>query len=67
MLVFLDNGRVWTEADDDRAVSQSFFAGYHQGYGGGLWAEFFDLFVLTTTAGFSDDDQTVTLQFGFQY
>ena len=67
LLAFLDNGRVWTEADDGRAVSQSFFEGYHQGYGGGLWAEFFDLFVLTTTAGFSDDDQTITVQFGFQY
>ena len=66
-LAFFDNGRVWTEADDDRAISQSFFEGYHQGYGGGLWAEFFDLFVLTTTAGFSNDDRTVTIQLGFQY
>ena len=53
--------------DDDLGVSQSFFEGYHQGYGGGLWTELFDLFVLTATAGFSNDDQTFRLKLGFQY
>ena len=67
MMAFLDNGRVWTEVDDDLGVSQSFFEGYHQGYGGGLWTELFDLFVLTATAGFSNDDQTFRLKLGFQY
>ncbi len=67
LLGFFDNGRVWTEADDENGVSQSFFAGYHQGYGGGLWAELFDAFVLTTMVGFSDDDTAFTLKFGFQY
>ena len=67
VLAFFDNGRVWTEADDDLGVSQSFFNGYHQGYGGGLWTELFDLFVLTAAVGSSKDDTTFTLKFGFQY
>ena len=67
VLGFIDNGRVWTEADDDRDVSSDFLSGYHQGYGGGVWAEFFDVMVLTAVAGFSDDDTTFTLKFGFQY
>jgi hypothetical protein len=72
ILGFLDNGRVWTEADDTpredgTRVSQAFLEGYHQGYGGGAWVEMFDALVLTATTGFSDDGTTVTVKFGFQY
>ncbi|GIV58309.1 MAG: hypothetical protein KatS3mg042_1222 [Rhodothermaceae bacterium] len=67
LLAFLDNGRVWTEADDDRDVSQAFFDGYHQGYGAGLWADVFDLFVLTATLDASPEDVLFTLRFGFLF
>jgi hypothetical protein len=67
LLGFLDNGRVWTEADDDTNVSQAFFQGYHQGYGGGAWVEMFDALVLTAVAGYSEDGSTFTVKFGFQY
>lgn len=65
LLVFLDNGRVWTEADDARGLPRSLFRGYHQGFGGGLWADVLDLVVLTTTADLSSEDALFTLRFGF--
>ncbi len=40
---------------------------WHKGYGGGVWSELFDAFVLTATLGSSDDDETFTLKVGFQY
>ncbi len=65
VLLFFDNGRVWTEADDDSGLSQSFFSGYHQGFGGGLWANFLDLVVLSGTVDASTEDALFTLRFGF--
>lgn len=67
LLAYLDNGRVWTEADDPINVSQAFLEGYHQGYGGGLWTEMFNIFVITATADFSNDENGFTLKMGFQY
>lgn len=59
VLGFLDNGRVWTDGERSKV--------WHQGYGGGLWFDMFDLFVLQGTAGFSEDDQTISVGLGFQY
>ena len=56
---FLDNGRVWTDGESSNV--------WHQGYGGGVWFELFNALVLNAYAGFSDDDQTITVKFGFQY
>jgi outer membrane protein assembly factor BamA len=56
---FVDNGRVWTDGETSDV--------WHQGYGGGLWFEMFDLFVLQATAGFSKEDPVVTMGFGFLY
>ena len=67
LLGFLDNGRVWTEADDETGASQSFFKGYHQGYGGGLWLDFFDLFILSATVDASREETLFSLRFGFLY
>ena len=59
VLGFFDTGRVWTDGESSRV--------WHRGYGGGLWFELFRAMVLNGTFGFSDDDQTFTLQLGFQY
>ncbi|MEM6782952.1 MAG: BamA/TamA family outer membrane protein [Bacteroidota bacterium] len=67
LLGFVDNGRVWTEADDGTTVSQSFFEGYHQGYGGGLWASFYDMFVLSGTVGTSEEETLVEVGVGFMF
>ena len=59
VLGFLDNGRVWTDGERSKV--------WHQGYGGGLWFDMFDFFVLQGTAGFSKDDRTFSFGLGFQY
>ena len=59
ILGFLDNGRVWTDGESSDV--------WHQGYGGGLWFELFDALALSAALGSSNDDQTFTLKFGFQY
>ena len=63
LLGFLDNGRIWSEADDTFGGSSL----WHEGYGGGIWLEMFRKFLIATTAGYSDDDRTVTLTAGFRY
>ncbi|MDX1546627.1 MAG: BamA/TamA family outer membrane protein [Rhodothermales bacterium] len=65
VLAFLDNGRVFIE--DDPSAPGGTSSRWHQGYGGGLWTEVFDLFVLTGTAGFSEDGTHLTVGLGFQY
>ncbi|MEM9997852.1 MAG: BamA/TamA family outer membrane protein [Bacteroidota bacterium] len=71
VLGFVDNGRVWTEADDTPVdgirVSQSFFEGYHLGGGGGLWASFYDQFVLSGTVGTSEEETLVEVGVGFKF
>lgn len=51
---FIDNGRVWPGG-----------GGYHQGYGGGLWASFFDKAVLSTYYALSEESQRITFNLGF--
>ncbi|MEZ4697310.1 MAG: metallophosphoesterase [Rhodothermales bacterium] len=67
LFLFLDNGRVWTEADDSRNVSQSLVRGYHQGYGAGVWFDLFDYVLLQGGAGFSTEGATVTAGLGFAF
>lgn len=57
VLGFLDNGRVWTDGESSRV--------WHQGYGGGVWISVFDIAMLTATMGFSKEDTTFLLKFGF--
>ena len=59
VLGFFDNGRVWTDDESSRQ--------WHQGYGGGLWLNLFDQFVLTGTMDSSSEERTFTLSFGFMY
>jgi hypothetical protein len=59
LLGFHDLGRVWTDKEDSNV--------WHQGYGGGFWATFFDAMAMTAVMGFSDDDTTFTLKFGFLF
>lgn len=51
---FIDNGRVWPGE-----------GGYHSGYGGGIWFNFINRFLLSTYYGISDEDARVTFNFGF--
>lgn len=60
VLAFVDNGRVWTEAEASNRA-------WHQGYGGGLWAHLFDAVALSGVVGASKDEVTFTLKLGFQY
>ncbi|MEZ4698993.1 MAG: BamA/TamA family outer membrane protein [Rhodothermales bacterium] len=60
-LGFFDVGRVWTEADPSAGRV------WHPGYGGGLWLDMFDAFVLTGTYGFSAEKRVLTVSFGFLY
>ena len=56
---FMDNGRVWTDGERSRV--------WHQGYGGGVWLNYFEQFLVSTEAGFSDEDRTLTVRLGFLY
>ena len=58
-ILFFDNGRVWTDGED--SIS------WHQGYGGGIWTNFFDLAIVTASVGFSEDDRLFTLKYGFLF
>ncbi|MFK7845906.1 MAG: BamA/TamA family outer membrane protein [Rhodothermales bacterium] len=61
VLGFIDNGRVWTEADTQAGKV------WHQGYGGGLWVSLFDSFVINSTIGFSEEENVFNLKIGFHY
>src|SRR5690606_13367691 len=68
VLGFADNGRVW--ADDDLVDGDdddAFFAGWHQGFGGGLWFSVLDRFVLTGTAASGDDGLLFNVRLRFLY
>ncbi len=54
---FVDNGRVWTLGE----ISDQ----WHNGYGGGLWIRFYDLFILTGGVGFSNEGSYFRLDSGF--
>ena len=61
ILGFFDNGRVWTEADDSPGKV------WHQGYGGGIWFSLYDMFVINTSLGFSEENRILDIKLGFLY
>jgi len=54
---FFDTGRVWSDGESSSI--------WHMGYGGGIWFNLFDSFLITSTFGFSDDGSLFTLKSGF--
>ena len=59
LIGFVDNGRVWADGEGSST--------WHQGYGGGLWMNLFDLIVLSGTVGVSDEGTFVNVGTGFQF
>jgi outer membrane translocation and assembly module TamA len=59
VLGFVDNGRVWADGESSTV--------WHQGYGGGLWANFFDFVLLRGTVGASEEGTFVNIGLGFLY
>ena len=59
VLGFADNGRVWADGESSTV--------WHQGYGGGVWANFFDLVLLRGTIGASEEGTFVNIGLGFLY
>ena len=59
VLGFVDNGRVWADGEDSST--------WHQGYGGGLWVNLFDLAVVRGTVGVSSEGTFVNIGLGFLY
>jgi hypothetical protein len=56
---FFDTGRVWS----DREQSSK----WHRGYGGGIWFNIFESFLLNSSIGFSEDGKFFTIQAGFLF
>lgn len=54
---FVDNGRVWA----DNEISHT----WHQGYGGGLWLNLFNLSVVSGGVGFSKEGTYFRLDYGY--
>ncbi|NNE36205.1 MAG: BamA/TamA family outer membrane protein, partial [Rhodothermales bacterium] len=59
LLGFIDTGRVWTD-DESSDV-------WHSGYGGGLWFNYADLFIIQGSVGISDEGNYEKIGFGFQF
>jgi len=59
LLGFIDNGRVWTDGESSNT--------WHQGYGGGLWISVFDQLLINNSIGFSEEETTFALEFGFLF
>ncbi len=57
LLGFVDNARVWK----DYEVSSK----WHTGYGPGAWVNFYNLFILSGSVGFSEEGRFVTVSSGF--
>lgn len=54
---FLDNGRVWAVNSTSKK--------WHQGYGGGLYLNMYDLFVVNAGIGHSEEGNYINLKAGF--
>ncbi|GAB5518354.1 MAG: metallophosphoesterase [Rhodothermales bacterium] len=59
LLGFVDQGRVWTDGESSDV--------WHRGYGGGAWFSAFGVMVVSTSVGFSEDENSVRFQIGFLY
>lgn len=54
---FFDTGRVWVNNEDSNI--------WHKGYGGGVWLNVFDAFILNSTLGYSVEGYVLELKAGF--
>ncbi|MFD2246419.1 hypothetical protein [Pontibacter ruber] len=61
VLGLIDAGRVYQEGDG----KQAFFRSLHTGIGGGLWADIMQKNVISVTYAIGEDEELVTLDFGF--
>lgn len=59
VLGFVDSGRVWTDGEQSNE--------WHYGYGGGIWFDFANVFVITATLGMSEEGNDERVGFGFQF
>lgn len=57
ILTFADGGRVWTDGEQSTT--------WHQGYGGGLWFNVFDQFLISATYGTSGSENSFEIKAGF--
>ena len=57
LLAFYDTGRVWADGEASSL--------WHQGYGGGIWFNLFDQFLISGNMGFSGEDTSFELKAGF--
>lgn len=56
---FFDTGRVWVDGESSSV--------FHYGYGGGIWFNMFDSFLINTAIGFSEDGSLYTIKTGFLF
>lgn len=56
---FFDTGRVWTDGESSSV--------WHHGYGGGIWFNAFDTFLINTAIGFSKEGSLFTVKTGFLF
>lgn len=54
---FFDTGRVWTDGESSRT--------WHKGYGGGIWFNVLDSFVINSTLGHSSEGNLFEIKAGF--
>lgn len=56
---FFDTGRVWADGESSSI--------WHIGYGGGIWFNVFDSFLINTAVGFSEEGSIFTVKTGFLF
>ncbi len=54
---FFDTGRVWTDGESSST--------WHKGYGGGLWFNVFDMILINSTVGASEEGTLIEIKAGF--
>ena len=54
---FFDTGRVWADGESSSV--------WHYGYGGGIWFNAFDSFLINGSVGFSEEDTIISIKTGF--
>jgi hypothetical protein len=59
-LLFVDAGRVWAYGKDTSRY-------IHRGYGGGIWFNVLDYFLISATAGYSREGIYINSRVGFQF
>ncbi|MBO6794041.1 MAG: metallophosphoesterase [Balneolaceae bacterium] len=57
ILTFVDSGRVWTDGEESDT--------WHKGYGGGVWFNVFDQFLISATYGTSGNENSFEIKAGF--